>query len=77
VKIDKKTSIELRGDAEEAYEKLNKIICQQKSEGKENSDEIKLWNGIQRAFDLMKEIHFMEKTRRKISFQNIIVTIMA
>ena len=65
MKIDKQVSIELKGDAEEAYNKLNTIIGQQKTEGKENSDEIKLWNGIQRAFDLIKENPFYGENEKK------------
>ncbi len=55
MKIDKNIAIELRGDAEEAYNKLNQVVGKQKTEGKDTSEEIKLWNGIQRAFDLIKE----------------------
>lgn len=65
MKIDKKVSIELKGDAEEAYEKLNRIVGQQKAEGKENSDEIKLWNGIQRMFDLIQENPFYGENAKK------------
>ena len=67
MKIDKNISIELRGDAEEAYKQLNKIAGQQKTEGKENSDEIKLWNGIQRAFDLIQENPFYGEGLRTFS----------
>lgn len=65
MKIDKNISIELRGDAEEAYKQLNKIVGQQKTEGKENSDKIKLWNGIQRAFDLIQENPFYGEHAKK------------
>ena len=52
--INKKVSIKLVGDAKEAYEKLNKIVGEQKSKGKINSEELILWNGIQRVFDLIQ-----------------------
>jgi len=58
-------SVELVGDAEDAYEKLNKIVGQQRAEGKTNSDEIKLWNGIQRAFDRITENPFYGENAKK------------
>ena len=66
MKIDKNIAIELRGDAEEAYNKLNQVVGKQKTEGKDTSEEIKLWNGIQRAFDLIKE-NILEKKKRQKS----------
>ena len=61
----KPVSVELVGDAEEAYNKLNKIVGEQKASGKEKSEEIKLWNGIQRAFDRIQENPFYGRNAKK------------
>ena len=61
----KKVSIKLVGDAESAYEKLNKIVGEQKRSGKTTSDEIKLWNGIQRVFDLIEQNPFYGENAKK------------
>lgn len=61
----KKVSIELVDDAETAYEKLNKIVGEQKRAGKTTSDEIKLWNGIQRTFDLIEQNPFYGENAKK------------
>ncbi len=58
-------SIKLVGEAEEAYNKLNKIVGEQKAAGKENSDEIKIWNGIQRTFDRIQENPFYGENAKK------------
>ncbi|MAG20468.1 hypothetical protein CL618_03490 [archaeon] len=63
--IKKPVSIELIEDAKEAYEKLNKIIGEQKLKGKTTSEEIKLWKGIQRSFDLIQENPFYGRNAKK------------
>jgi len=65
MKFSKKVSIEIIGDAKEAYEKLNKIIGEQKASGKTNSDEITLWKGIQRMFDLIVNNPFYGENAKK------------
>ncbi len=65
MKFNKKVSIELIDDAKESYRRLNKIIGEQKKSGKINSDEIKLWNGIQRAFDLIVDNPFYGENAKK------------
>lgn len=65
MKFGKKVSIELKDNALEAYNKLNKIIGEQKAKGIENSEEIMLWNGIQRAFDLIENNPFYGRNARK------------
>jgi len=63
--MSRRVSIEIIGDAEKAYDKLNKIVGQQRAEGKTNSDEIKLWNGIQRSFDRITENPFYGENAKK------------
>src|SRR3989344_3167080 len=63
--INKPVSIELVGDAKEAYERLNKMIGEQKLKGKTTSEEIKLWKGIQRSFDLIQENPFYGRNAKK------------
>jgi len=65
VKFGKKVSIELKGDAEEAYNRLNKVVGLQKERGVKNSEEIALLNGIQRAFDLMEDNPFYGRNVKK------------
>ncbi len=65
MKINKKISIELVGDAKEAYDKLNKIVGEHKSKGKTNSEEITLWKGIQRMFDLIQDNPFYGENAKK------------
>ena len=65
MKFGKKVSVELIGDAKESYEKLNKIIGYQKALGKTSSDEITLWNGIHRTFDLLVDNPFYGENAKK------------
>ena len=65
MKFGKKVSVELIGDAKESYEKLNKIIGDQRASGKTSSDEITLWNGIQRTFDLLVDNPFYGENAKK------------
>lgn len=65
MKFGKKVSIELIGDAKEAYKELNRIVGEQKSDGKLTSEEIKLWKGIQRSFDLIEENPFYGRNAKK------------
>ena len=63
--INKPVSIELIGDAKEAYERLNRMIGEQKNKGKTTSEEIKLWKGIQRSFDLIQDNPFYGRNAKK------------
>ena len=65
MKFGKKVGVELIGDAKESYEKLNKIVGEQKASGKMSSDEITLWNGIQRIFDLIVYNPFYGENAKK------------
>ena len=63
--IGKNISIEIIDNAKTAYEKLNRIVGEQKQKGKTSSDEIKLWNGIQRAFDFILQNPFYGENAKK------------
>ncbi|MCK4522376.1 MAG: hypothetical protein KAU20_07425 [Nanoarchaeota archaeon] len=63
--VDKRISIELKGAAEKAYEKLNQIVGEQKAKGIKNSEEIALWIGIQRVFDLLESNPFYGDNAKK------------
>ena len=63
--IGKNISIEIIDNAKTAYEKLNIIVGEQKQKGKTSSDEIKLWNGIQRAFDFILQNPFYGENAKK------------
>lgn len=65
MRFGKKVSVELKDGAEEAYNKLNNIVGKQKASGITNSDEIKLLNGIQRAFDLIENNPFYGRNAKK------------
>ena len=65
MKAAKEISVELIDEAAEAYTKLNHIVGNQNKKGKRNSDEILLWNGIQRAFDLIKDNPFYGENAKK------------
>ena len=65
MKFGKKVSVELIGDAKESYERLNKIVGEQKASGKTSSDEITLWSGIQRVFDLLVDNPFYGDNAKK------------
>ena len=65
MKFGKKVSVELKGDALEAYNGLNKVVGEQKTKGLGNSEEIALWNGIQRSFDLISGNPFYGRNVKK------------
>jgi hypothetical protein len=65
MKFGKKVSVELKGDAEEAFNALNKVVGHQKETGVITSEEITLLNGIQRAFDLMEDNPFYGRNAKK------------
>lgn len=65
MKFGKKLSIELKDNALDAYNQLNKIIGEQKAKGIDNSEETMLWNGVQRAFDLIENNPFYGRNARK------------
>lgn len=58
MKFGKKVFVELKGEALEAYNSLNKTVGEQKARGAQNSEEIALWEGIRHAFDLICENPF-------------------
>ena len=68
MKFGKQVTVELVGNAKEAYSALNVLVGKQRADGRLNSDEIKLWSGIQRAFDLIANNPFMERMQRKTRF---------
>ena len=65
MKFGKRVSIKLIDEAEEAYKKLSQIVGYQKEKDRLNSDEIKLWNGIQRALDLVADNPFYGENAKK------------
>lgn len=65
MKINKKVYIELKGDAKDFYIELQTTVENQFSKGKNNSKEIKLWKGIQRILDRIKENPLYGKNAKK------------
>lgn len=65
VKLHKNVHVKLIGDAKKAYEKLNKIIGEQKAKGITSSTDLKLWNSIQRTLDLVKANPFYGENAKK------------
>ena len=65
MRFGKKVSVELKGDALEAYNSLNRVVGEQKARDIKNSEEIALWNGIQRAFDLIVDNPFYGRNVKK------------
>tara|TARA_Y100000310_G_C20186742_1_gene580638 strand:- start:79 stop:456 length:378 start_codon:yes stop_codon:yes gene_type:complete len=65
MKFGKKVSIELKDNALEAYNELNERIGEQREKGIETSEEITLWNGIQKAFDLIETNPFYGRNAKK------------
>ncbi len=52
--MNKPVRVILRGDAKEAYEKLNKIVGEQIKENKENTKEIQLFNSINQKKEFVR-----------------------
>ena len=44
----------LKGNAKDEFNRLNETVGKQMTDGKSNSDEIKLWKSIKKKVDLLK-----------------------
>ncbi len=64
-KIEKKITIKLVGDAEKAFNDLNIIVGQQRSNGIASSKEITLLNAINRMFDVIVANPFYGENAKK------------
>ena len=64
-KINKKITIKLVGDAEKAFNALNKLVGEQRNEGITSSKEITLLNAINRLFDIMATNQFYGENAKK------------
>jgi len=64
-KIKKKITIKLVGDAEKAFNDLNKIVGEQRSQGITSSKDITLLNAISRIFDVIVNNPFYGENAKK------------
>ncbi|MBI2657745.1 hypothetical protein HYX08_03565 [Candidatus Woesearchaeota archaeon] len=64
-KIKKKISIKLIGDAEKAFNDLNKIVGEQRNQGITSSKDITLLNSINRLFDVIVNNPFYGENAKK------------
>ena len=64
-KMEKKITIKLVGDAEKAFNDLNIIVGQQRSNGIASSKEITLLNAINRMFDVIVANPFYGENAKK------------
>ena len=64
-KIKKKITIKLVGDAEKAFNDLNKIVGEQRSQGITSSKDITLLNAINRLFDVISNNPFYGENAKK------------
>ena len=64
-KIEKKISIKLVGDAEQAFKDLNKAVGEQRKQGITSSKEITLLEAIDRMFDLIVKNPFYGENAKK------------
>lgn len=64
-KINKKITIKLVGDAEKAFNDLNKIVGEQRSRGITSSKDITLLNAINRIFDILTANPFYGENAKK------------
>ena len=64
-KIKKKITIKLIGDAEKAFNDLNKIVGEQRSNGITSSKDITLLNAINRVFDVIANNPFYGENAKK------------
>ena len=64
-KIKKKITIKLIGDAEKAFNDLNKIVGEQRSQGITSSKDITLLNAINRIFDVIANNPFYGENAKK------------
>ena len=64
-KIKKKITIKLIGDAEKAFNDLNKIVGEQRNQGITSSKDITLLNAINRLFDVVVNNPFYGENAKK------------
>ena len=64
-KIKKKITVKLIGDAEKAFNDLNKIVGEQRSQGITSSKDITLLNAINRLFDIIVNNPFYGENAKK------------
>jgi len=64
-KIKKKITIKLVGDAEKAFNDLNKIVGEQRSQGITSSKDITLLNAINRLFNVIVNNPFYGENAKK------------
>ena len=64
-KITKKITIKLVGDAEKAFQDLNRIVGEQRSNGITSSKDITLLNAINRIFDVIANNPFYGENAKK------------
>ena len=64
-KIKKKITIKLVGDAEKAFNDLNKIVGEQRNQGVTSSKDITLLNAINRLFDVIVNNPFYGENAKK------------
>lgn len=64
-KIKKKITIKLIGDAEKAFNDLNRIVGEQRSQGIISSKDITLLNAINRIFDVIADNPFYGENAKK------------
>jgi len=64
-KIKKKITIKLIGDAEKAFQELNKIVGEQRNSGITSSKDITLLNAIDRVFDVIANNPFYGENAKK------------
>ena len=64
-KIKKKITIRLIGDAEKAFNGLNKIVGEQRNQGVTSSKDITLLNAINRLFDIIVNNPFYGENAKK------------
>lgn len=64
-KIKKKITIKLVGDAEKAFDELNRIVGEQRNQGITSSKDITLLNAINRIFDILISNPFYGENAKK------------
>ncbi len=64
-KIKKKITIKLIGDAEKAFNDLNRLVGEQRSQGITSSKDITLLNAINRIFDILVNNPFYGENAKK------------
>ena len=64
-KIKKKITIKLVGDAEKAFNDLNRIVGEQRSQGITSSKDITLLNAINKLFDIIVNNPFYGENAKK------------